>query len=241
MARLSKTDEAATEAYNKWDNHSWYLDPTAVTFVLANSDWSMGSGELEEMAKKLFSLDRPEEYDMLRKNNSGFLPDIEEMGELKAPPSLAGYIFQESWLIFEILGQGKVECKWMLLPSGTWKLYPDYKKFQDFVKDLAVVNDSSERAVKLIQETVAQALSEKKLKKMWLVKSKIEKPKNRTKKAYREAANQLAPSDQLDIVFGLSAADKETEVSSCSELDSSMDIVDETDVVETLIAENNVS
>ena len=63
----------------------------------------------------------------------------------------------------------------------------------------------------------------------------------KNQKAYREAANQLAPSDQLDIVFGLSAADKETEISSSSELDSSMDIVDETDVVETLIAENNVS
>ena len=74
---------------------------------------------------------------------------------------------------------------------------------------------------------------------MLLVKSKIEKPKNRTRKAYREAANQLAPSDQLDIVFGLSAADEETEVSSCSELDYSMDIVDDSEVMESLIAENN--
>ena len=127
----------------------------------------------------------------------------------------------------------------MLLPSTIWQLDPDYKKFQGIVKDLAVVNDSRERAVKLIQETIAQAMSEKKFQKMLLVKSKIKKPKNRTRKAYREAANQLAPSDQLDIVFGLSAALEEIEVSSCSELESSMDIIDDSEVMEYLIAGNN--
>ena len=81
------------------------------------------------------------------------------------PGEGADYINEESWLIFDILGQGKVECKWMLLSSIIWQLDPDYKKFQGFVKDLAVVNDSRERAVKLIQETVAQAMSEKKFQK----------------------------------------------------------------------------
>ena len=54
MAQLSKTDEAAIEAYNRWENHSWYLDPAVVPIVLANNDWSMESRESEEIAKKLF-------------------------------------------------------------------------------------------------------------------------------------------------------------------------------------------
>ena len=60
-----------------------------------------------------------------------------------------------------------------------------YIEFQKFVKDIAVVNDAGERAVKAVQETVHQACSEKKLQRMLLVKSKISKPSSRTKAAYR--------------------------------------------------------
>ena len=112
-------------------------------------------------------------------------------------------------------------------------------QFQKFVKSAAVVNDSSERAVKLVQETVSQTISEKKLQKMLLVKSKIDKPKNRTKKAYREASSSLTPSEQLDLVFGLTtSADEEMEISSNSEMDSSMEIVDDEEVVDALVEEN---
>ena len=151
-------------------------------------------------------------------------------------PSLEFFITSESWLIFDILEQSSSECKWMLFPPDTWSRDPDFKKFQTFVKNLAVVNDASERSVKLVQETVSQTLNEKKLQKMLLVKSSLEKPKSRTKKSYREAANQLSAAEQLDIAFGLSKGE-EQEISSCSELDSSMDIVNDADIVEELCAD----
>ena len=238
MAKPSQTDKAAKLAYEKWTNHSWYLDPTVVPFVLANNSLALDSAEMEAIAKTLYDLEMPVEYDFDRKNNTGILPEIDCMLEHQCPPSLAGYITKESWLVFQILGQNKTQCKWMLYPASSWHIDADYLKFQQFVKSLAVVNDASERAVKLVQETVNKAMSEKKLQKMLLVKSKLAKPKNRTKKAYREAAEQLTPSEQLEILFRL-PEEEETEISSCSEMNSSLEIINDEDVEAALVAEND--
>ena len=62
----------------------------------------------------------------------------------------------------------------------------------------------------------------KKLQKMLLVKSKIKNPRNKTKAAYKQSAKQLTPGEQLDMVFCIQTA-VETEVSSNSEIDSSLD------------------
>ena len=87
------------------------------------------------------------------------------------------------------------------------------------------------------QETVSQTLNEKKLQRMLLVKSKLPKPTNRTKKAYREASAILTPSEQLALLFGHNDQE-EREVSSCSEMDSSMDMVDKNKVIDALVAKN---
>lgn len=199
MAQLAKTDEAAKFSYERWNTHSWYLDPTVVPFILADDTMSIKSHEREAIAR------RPQVSDFERKNNTGMLPDISVLSGLQGPPSLADYVTCGSWLIFEILDHDRVKCKWMLLPQNCWHHDQDYLHFKKFVEETAVVNDASERAVKLVQETVMQAISEIKLQKILVVKSKLAKPSSRTKKAYQEAAEVLTPSEQLDLVFGLSA------------------------------------
>ena len=72
---------------------------------------------------------------------------------------------------------------------------------------------------------------------MLLVKSKISKPSFRTKAAYRAAAEQLTPTEQLSIAFSIQQ--RETEVSSSSEIESSMDDVDEYNILAALEKENN--
>ena len=47
----------------------------------------------------------------------------------------------------------------------------DILKFKTFVKDLAVINDCSERAVKTVQDVIKQTLSEKKLQRFFLSKT----------------------------------------------------------------------
>ena len=50
----------------------------------------------------------------------------------------------------------------------------------------------------------------------------------------------LPPSDQLDIVFGMAANrnEEEVEISSTSEMDSSLDIVDDSEVLDAVEEEN---
>lgn len=82
-------------------------------------------------------------------------------------------------------------------------------------------------------------MSEIKLQKMLVVKSKLAKPASRTKKAYRDAAKVLTPFEQMDLVFGLWAANEELEISSCSEMNSSMEIIAYQDIKDALLAEHD--
>ena len=187
----------------------------------------------------MYNLDRPRDYDFDRKNNVGFLPEKEQ--SLTAEPlCLSEFITPESWLIFDILKHKKSNVKWMLFPSENWRFDPDFLKFQKFVKNIAVVNDAGERAVKAVQETVQQTYSEAKLQKMLLVKGKIKKPVGRTKLAYRQAAEQIKPAELLDVAWDLGdfAKSCETEISSGSELDNSLDIVLDDDVRNAVLQEN---
>ena len=100
---------------------------------------------------------------------------------------------------------------------------------------VAVVNDASVHSVRLFQETVTQTMQEKKLHKMLLVKSKLFKPTNQIKKAYREASTQLTPTEQIDLIFELKSFGEETEVSSNLKMDSSFNLVDDDDVVDAVM------
>ena len=146
--------------------------------------------------------------------------------------SLVDYVGVESWLIFDILEHTERHVKWLFFPSCKWKIDPDYIAFQAFVKSLAVVNDAAERAVKAVQEVVLQLYDEKKLQKILMVKSKIDKLLSRTKAAYKEAVEQLTPAEKLTLAHKCGRF-KETEdklsLSSTSDFDSSLDIVDEGD------------
>ena len=63
----------------------------------------MEEKEMEAIARNLYSMDKPVEYDRLCRNNSGFLPDLDEMASFDEPPSLTEFLSEESWLIFDIL------------------------------------------------------------------------------------------------------------------------------------------
>ena len=71
MAKLSVTDKAALQAFQQWEQHSWHFDPCVVPFVLANDkDMLMEEKEMEAIARQLYTMDNPVEYDMLRRNYS---------------------------------------------------------------------------------------------------------------------------------------------------------------------------
>ena len=170
-----------------WRNHTWYLDPSLVVMVLA-SKGSNNFVQMEEMAKVLFVTERkPLGKDRAR---AEMPPMHVYLKEKEKPPSLSNFIKKESWALFNILGLTIEQSFWMELPHQFWYKFPGYIKFQDFVKSIDVVNDCSERPVKLIQQNVEKAKSEDKLLHLLQVKNAWQKPVCRTKSLYKESANK---------------------------------------------------
>ena len=75
------------------------------------------------------------------------------------PPSLLPLIGQNSWFIFDLLNLTRPEDKpWLTCPPTFWPYVDQFNKFSGFVDGLEVVNDSSERAIKLVSEFVNSML-----------------------------------------------------------------------------------
>ena len=108
------------------------------------------------------------------------------------------------------------------------------------MKDLAVVNDCSEQAVKTVQGVINQTLSEEKLQKILFIKNSIQKPTSQTKEAYKAASEQLTPEVRLAIAFDVEEL-SEVEISYDSDDDSdlsfNLNLVDDTSVLAEIDSE----
>nr|XP_047144380.1 uncharacterized protein LOC124817945 [Hydra vulgaris] len=167
--------EQAKSVIDSLKRHTWYIDPTAVVMALADEEVH----DRGKIAKKLYSM--PENYVVQRQqvdfellNNLDFCQDN--------PPSLVSLINEQSWFIFHLLNHGKAELQWLKTPVETWKLNDYYLEFEHFVKNLEVVNDCSERAVKLVQELINKFHKEKKRQNTFLVANKFKSGRKRKKK-----------------------------------------------------------
>ena len=131
---------------------SWYLDqPWLVTALLGRN---VPVEEKCKVAMALHATPRPATYPpycvtpMLPKqpvHSEGFWP---EDGSL---PSLSSMVGPRTWQLFDILGLYGDHVKWLELPHDSWEESDGYRRFEDFVERLEVVNDQGERGVKLIQ------------------------------------------------------------------------------------------
>ena len=117
--------------------------------------------EREMMAQKLFSLTIPVDFPRQRQ-----LLDKDILNRLDFngpnPRSLVPLVSDQSWLIFHMLGHKKGETQWMKIPAQFQPLNDFYLEFVRFVKNIEVVNDSSERAIKMVQELIDKAQKEEK-------------------------------------------------------------------------------
>ena len=174
--------------------HSWYLDPAVVVFALADEEYPNRG----EMAKKLFSLPRPKEFPLDRQVvNKEVLLSLNYSG--KEPPSLAPLITEQSWMIFDMLKHNRAEIQWMKLPPEFWNTNDFYCEFTAFIKNIAVVNDASERAIKLVQELIDTARSEEKRQDNFLFSNVYKRNRKGQKKTdYKAAALKGISEDAIE-------------------------------------------
>ncbi|XP_065655633.1 uncharacterized protein LOC136081725 [Hydra vulgaris] len=180
MKRFEELNKAGAQAVSESImRHTWYLDPYLVIIAIADQKCK----ESSNMAKRLFGLKRPsiEEYSLERQvldkdilKNLNFSQD--------EPPSLVPLVTEMSWLIFDMLGHGKAEVQWMKLPAEYWILNDFYQEFETAIMNLDVVNDCSERTVKLVQKLVNKAHSEEKRQDTFLFTHVYKRNRNGRKK-----------------------------------------------------------
>ncbi|XP_065683487.1 uncharacterized protein LOC124813436 [Hydra vulgaris] len=139
--------------------HTWFLDPYLIVLALADEKCK----ERGDIAQKLYSFEfhSMDEYPLARISaNIEVLNSLDFSGP--KPPSLVHLVTENSWLLFLMIGQSKSDCQWMKTPPEYWTCNDFYLKFQEAVFNLSVVNDCSERIVKLIKDKIDIARKEEK-------------------------------------------------------------------------------
>ncbi|XP_047129704.2 uncharacterized protein LOC124809606 [Hydra vulgaris] len=178
MMRYSKINPVqAKPVIESLKRHTWYIDPNFLVMSLVDKNVQ----ERSDIAKKLYSTPRPTTYAIEKHQvNLNILNSL--MFNDDTPPSLTPLITDQSWLIFHILNHANAEVQWLKTPSETWDLNDYYLEFKQFVNNLEVVNDCSERAIKLVQELINKSHNEDKRQSTFLVSNKYKSERTIKKK-----------------------------------------------------------
>ena len=128
--------------------HLWYLTPQLVIFALCDKDTDIG--EKEEMAKKLFSIPRPEKINLGKPTFPQVL-----FGADGTTPKLSTFVTEKSWLLFDLL-ELKDSQEWLQTPPTMWEMFSDYRKLMEYLVNVSVVNDLVERGMQLSTEFVSR-------------------------------------------------------------------------------------
>ena len=125
----------AQSAVDSVMRHLWYLAPDTVVFCLFDPETS----DVCTPRPATIQLGKPHMPVLMPTN-----------------PSLASFVGNDSWKLWELLGVGHA---WLQQPMHQWSRSNDYNVAEQFVWGLTVVNDGAERCVCAITD-FAQATSD---------------------------------------------------------------------------------
>lgn len=138
LQEYKKYDREVSEAaISALERHLWYLTQELCIFAIFSK--KISNEERQQIAKKLISTPKPKKFN----------PGRPVFPKLNQRTKLVDFVGPESWFLFETLG---VETYWLGTPVHEWQSDVQYQEVETFVKHVKVVNDLSERAVKLIQD-----------------------------------------------------------------------------------------
>ena len=176
--------QVAEKCLKSMKHHSWYLHGSVIPLCLVDPE--LKEDEKKDVAEKIYDLihvpiintDEEEKFRYRKK-------DLTEVMKKESQPSLAEFVDKNSRIIFDILDIKNNDTDWLRLPPSVWHLITPFKKFQNFIKNLPVVNDAAERNVKLIQDFVDSSTDEELRQDLLLavgMKRKAGRSKGTTKK-----------------------------------------------------------
>jgi len=129
--------DVANAAIVALKRHLWYLTEECAVFSLFSN--RISSAERQQIARQLLRTPRP----------TIFTRGQPTFPVLNQSTKLIHLIGPNSWFVFHALG---VEVDWLGKPMDMWQHDKQFQEVEQFVRHVKVVNDLSERAVKLIQD-----------------------------------------------------------------------------------------
>ena len=131
-------EEVATVALKSLSRHLFYLTEENVVMALFSN--RIDCDEKSHLAAKLLTYEKPGEISIAKPKAPVGLTSETDLVSLIGP---------KSWTIFHVL---KLSSDWLENDPNDWERHEDYCEARDWVRTAKVVNDSCERAVKLIQD-----------------------------------------------------------------------------------------
>jgi len=133
IASLNHT--LAQAALESVERHLWYLTEECIVFSLF--DEKLEEGERREIADQLLDTVAPAVFTTGK-------PQFPVM-DAHVPPRLSTFVGPRSWVLFYLTG---ARSQWLQRPVQEWPLCDDYMSLWNMVRQLEVVNDGAERAIK---------------------------------------------------------------------------------------------
>ena len=144
----------AKSALRALNRHLWYLTQEMV--VLALFDSNVPNKDRQDMADRLLLL-KPESLPTMPVNRFGKGYGKPRFPSLDADTSLADLLGHDSWFTVQML---KLDVSFLDLPVFEWEETESYSDGLKIIKNVKVLNDSAERAVKLTTDFIDKARSE---------------------------------------------------------------------------------
>ncbi|GBM85416.1 hypothetical protein AVEN_114591-1 [Araneus ventricosus] len=131
--------QVSNAAMKAMERHLWYLTEECAVFSLFSN--RLSSSERQLIARTLLRIPPPKEFESERVHPT--FPIFNHSTKLS---SLIG---PKSWFLFHSMGIG---AEWLGKPVSEWYNDPNYQEAETYVRHVKVVNDLSERDVKLMQD-----------------------------------------------------------------------------------------
>ena len=139
LTKYKAEDEALAESgLQTLSRHFWYLVPSTVLYSLFSN--LLSEDEKSGIAAKLLA--QPQE-----ENDAAAA--VPTFPEVEAQTKLQDLVTPASWEFFKIL---KLPSDWLALPPAQWSENENYRRAQQYVKTVKVVNDPAERGIKLASD-----------------------------------------------------------------------------------------
>lgn len=138
-------NDLVTAVHVSVKRHMWYMSEELVPLALC--DHGTSNAEKKAIVAHMLQAGRPQQIVPQKPNMQTRVLD----GMIRGEVELHQFVGQRSWLLFDLLD---IPVNWMRHDPQNWLLSEAFRRFQDMITSLEVVNDCAERSIKDVTQYI---------------------------------------------------------------------------------------